>query len=63
YALVRRLERRGRTACLPGPATTSSRRWQADGVPRTVLSWLVIRYLWLAGVPAGRLAALYRQIR
>lgn len=63
YALVRRLERRGRTACLPGPATTSSRRWLADGVASTVLSWLVIRYLWLAGVPAERLAALYRHIR
>ena len=63
YDFVRRMERQGRTACLPGPATTSPRRWQALGVPRTVLSWIVIRWLWIAGVPAERLARLYRAIR
>lgn len=63
YDLVRRLERRYRTACLPGPATTSARRWKALGVPRTVLSWVVIRWLFLAGVPASRLARLYRRVR
>ncbi|MFL5903086.1 MAG: TIGR04283 family arsenosugar biosynthesis glycosyltransferase [Solirubrobacteraceae bacterium] len=63
YDFVRRMERHGRTACLPGPATTSSRRWRALGVPRTVLSWLVIRWLWIAGVPAERLARLYRTVR
>ena len=63
YDLVRRLERRGRTAALPGPATSSSRRWRALGVPRTVFSWMAIRWLYLAGVPADRLAALYRRIR
>ena len=63
YALVRRLERLGRTACLPGPARTSSRRWLAAGVWRTAASWVVIRYLWIAGVPAERLAGLYRHIR
>jgi rSAM/selenodomain-associated transferase 2 len=63
YELVRRLERRGRTACLPGPAHTSGRRWRALGVPRTVLSWAAIRWLWLLGVPAERLAVLYRPAR
>jgi rSAM/selenodomain-associated transferase 2 len=63
YDLVRRLERRYRTACLPGPATTSPRRWKALGVPRTVLSWVVIRWLFLAGVPPARLARLYRRVR
>jgi rSAM/selenodomain-associated transferase 2 len=63
YDFVRRLERRGRTACLPGPAHTSSRRWRAAGVPRTVLAWVVIRWLWVAGVPSERLAALYRRVR
>lgn len=63
YDLVRRLERRGRTACLPGPARTSARRWEAAGITRTVLSWVVIRWLWIAGVPAGRLAVLYRRVR
>jgi len=63
YDFVRRLERRGRTACLPGPATTSPRRWRSLGVPRTVLSWVVIRWLFLVGVPADHLARLYRRAR
>ncbi len=63
YELVRRVERFGRTACLPGPATTSSRRWRARGVARTALGWTVIRWLWLAGAPADRLARLYRDVR
>lgn len=63
YAIARALVKGGRTTCLPGPATTSSRRWRALGVQRTVASWLVIRWLWLAGVPPDRLAALYRRVR
>ncbi|HWH12839.1 MAG TPA: TIGR04283 family arsenosugar biosynthesis glycosyltransferase [Solirubrobacteraceae bacterium] len=64
YDFVRRLERLpGATAALPGPATTSSRRWQAIGIGRTLLSWWVIRWLYVAGVPAPRLARLYRAVR
>ncbi len=63
YDLVRRLERRGRTACLPGPAVTSGRRWRALGVRRTVFSWVVIRWLWILGVPDTTLARLYRRAR
>ncbi len=63
YDFVRRLERHGRTVCLPGPATTSDRRWRAIGIPRTLLSWTVIRWLYVAGVPPGRLARLYRVVR
>lgn len=63
YDLVRRLEQSGRTACLPGPVVTSGRRWRAFGVWRTVASWVVIRWLFLAGVPAERLAGLYRHAR
>lgn len=63
YELVRRLERCGRTACLPGPAVTSSRRWREAGPGRTVIGWVVIRWLWIAGVPAARLAPLYRRVR
>jgi rSAM/selenodomain-associated transferase 2 len=61
--LVRRLERRGRTACLPGPALTSARRWRTLGWRRTALAWTLIRWAWLAGVPAERLARLYRPVR
>ena len=63
YDLARRLERDFSTACLPGPVVTSARRWRALGVPRTVLSWVVIRWLFLAGVPPERLARLYRRTR
>ena len=63
YDFVRRLERLGRTRCLPGPATTSARRWRAMGIPRTVLAWFVIRWLYVAGVSPARLVGLYRIVR
>ena len=63
YGFVRALRGTGATRCLPGPATTSSRRWRALGVRRTVVSWVVIRWLYLLGVPAPRLASLYRTVR
>ena len=63
YDFVRRLERATPPTCLPGPATTSSRRWRALGAPRTFLVWTVIRWLYLAGVPPARLARLYRRVR
>jgi rSAM/selenodomain-associated transferase 2 len=63
YDFVRRLERSGATRCLPGPATTSARRWRAAGIRRTVLAWVVIRWLYVAGVSPARLARLYRQVR
>jgi rSAM/selenodomain-associated transferase 2 len=63
YDFVRRLERAGRTRCLPGPAITSARRWQRLGLTRTIASWVAIRWLFLAGIPPHRLARLYPPIR
>ena len=63
YDFVRRLERSVATACLPGPATTSARRWRGHGVACTVSSWLIIRWLFIAGAPPVRLARLYRLVR
>lgn len=63
HDFARRLERHGRTVCLPGPATTSDRRWRRLGIPRTLLAWTVIRWLYAAGVPPDRLAGLYRAVR
>jgi len=63
YDFVRRLERSGRTRCLPGPAMTSSRRWRSIGIVRTVLAWFVIRWLYVAGVSPERLVRLYRVVR
>jgi rSAM/selenodomain-associated transferase 2 len=63
YDLVRRLERAGATECLPGPAITSARRWKRIGLLRTIASWVAIRWLYVAGVPPGRLARLYPKVR
>jgi hypothetical protein len=63
YDLVRRLERSGETRCLAGPATTSARRWKRLGLIRTVASWVVIRWLFIAGVSPQRLARLYPHAR
>jgi rSAM/selenodomain-associated transferase 2 len=63
YDLVRRLERAGPTACLPGPAFTSARRWRNHGLPRTIAAWVLIRWLFIAGAPPARLARLYPKIR
>ncbi len=63
YDFVRRLERSGRTRCLPGPATTSARRWHTIGIARTVLAWFVIRWLYVAGISPARLVRLYRAVR
>ena len=53
-----------RRRCLPGPGRRPRRAAGAQlGVPRTVASWVVIRWLFLAGVPADRLARLYRHVR
>lgn len=61
--LCRRLKRRAAMAVPRSPVTTSSRRWRTDGVIRTSLLMWVLKGLYLIGVPAGRLAALYRNRR
>jgi rSAM/selenodomain-associated transferase 2 len=63
YDFVRRLEKSGPTACLPGPATTSARRWKRIGIVRTMLSWWVIRWLFIVGYPPEKLARMYRHVR
>jgi rSAM/selenodomain-associated transferase 2 len=63
YDFARRLERAGRTACLPGPALTSARRWHVHGSGRTVATWALIQVLYSAGVPPERLARLYDAAR
>jgi len=63
YEFSRRLERAGDTSCLPGPAVTSARRWQKLGLLRTIASWVLIRWLFIAGVSPARLARLYPHVR
>lgn len=61
--LARALMATRRAAKLPGPAITSSRRWRRSGILRTVMIWVVIRYLYILGVAPERLAHLYRVVR
>jgi rSAM/selenodomain-associated transferase 2 len=58
-ALSRRLKRLGRPACVPAAVRTSSRRWEARGVFRTVLLMWGLRLGYFLGVPASRLVRLY----
>lgn len=60
---VRRLKHLGRIAVVPGPVTTSARRYEAGGITRTVaVNWL-IWLLFLLGADPRRLARLYGDIR
>ena len=63
YEFARRLEASGRTALLRPPLAVSSRRWQVQGVGRTLWSWVVIQGLYLVGVSADRLARWYQPVR
>lgn len=63
YDLSRRLEGTGDTSCLPGPAVTSARRWKQLGLVRTIASWVLIRWLFVAGASPARLARLYPHVR
>lgn len=63
YDFARRLELAHPAACLPGPASTAARRWQRQGLARTLLSWWIIRWLYLAGVDPRALSRLYRRVR
>jgi rSAM/selenodomain-associated transferase 2 len=59
----RRLKRAGRIACLRTRVTTSARRWNRDGVVRTVIRMWLIRAMYLLGVPPARLKRMYSDTR
>jgi rSAM/selenodomain-associated transferase 2 len=57
--LVARLKRRGRFVCLDPYATTSARRWEQNGVGRTIARMWALRLGWHLGVPPQTLYRLY----
>jgi rSAM/selenodomain-associated transferase 2 len=59
----RRLKRAGSVACLRTRVTTSARRWNRDGVVRTVVRMWMIRAMYLMGVPPARLKRIYSDTR
>ncbi len=62
-ALSARLRREGPPVCLRLRVTTSSRRWETQGILRTIgrMWWLRWRFFW--GVDPALLAADYRAVR
>jgi len=61
--LSRRMKRAGRVTCLRQRVTTSARRWQKDGVVRTILLMWSLRALYFCGVSPARLQRVYRNTR
>ena len=62
-ALSRRLKSLGRPACLSERVTTSGRRWETQGVWRTILLMWRLRFQYFLGADPGRLAARYEAKR
>ena len=61
--LSRRLKRVGRIACLRERVITSARRWQQNGVVRTILLMWTLRVLYYIGVSPQRLQRMYANTR
>ncbi len=59
----KRAKRKSNPAFINEPAITSARRWQQDGIIKTVLLMWWLRALYWLGVSPERLAKMYRQIR
>jgi rSAM/selenodomain-associated transferase 2 len=62
-ALCRALKRRGKIACLRSRVITSARRWENDGVWRTIVRIWILKLLYLAGVSPSRLKRFYAETR
>ena len=60
-ALSRDLKRFGRPLCLKSPLTTSSRRWERQGVLRTILLMWRLRIAYFLGADPVVLANAYRE--
>lgn len=58
-ALSRALKRYGRPVCLRQRVLTSSRRWERDGIARTILLMWRLRLAYFLGADPGRLARIY----
>jgi len=61
--LVKRIRRAGRFVTLPGPVTTSSRRFENGHFLSTSLLWIVLQALYWLGLPPRALARLYAPVR
>jgi rSAM/selenodomain-associated transferase 2 len=62
-AFSRALKRIGKVACLKSRVTTSARRWQTEGVWRTIFKMWALKSLYLFGVSPFRLKRFYGDAR
>ena len=62
-ALCRTLKRSGWLACLRSRVVTSARRWERDGVWRTILRMWTLKLCYLAGISPVRLKQYYADTR
>jgi len=62
-AFCRALKQLGEIACLRSRVVTSARRWEADGVWRTIVRMWTLKLLYLAGVSPMRLKQFYADTR
>jgi rSAM/selenodomain-associated transferase 2 len=62
-AFCRRLKRLGGIACLKSKVVTSARRWETEGVWRTILRMWILKFLYFAGVSPARLKQYYADTR
>jgi rSAM/selenodomain-associated transferase 2 len=62
-AFCRMLKRTGEVACLRSKVVTSARRWEADGVCRTIFRMWTLKLLYLTGVSPARLKRFYADTR
>ena len=61
--LSRRLKKIAPPLCVGSRATTSARRWESEGVTRTILKMWALRLLYFAGVSPSRLKNHYSDLR
>lgn len=62
-AFCRKLKQLGEVACLKSKVVTSARRWETDGVWRTILRMWILKILYFAGVSPARLKQYYADTR
>jgi rSAM/selenodomain-associated transferase 2 len=62
-AFCRALKQLGAVACLRSRVITSARRWEVDGVWRTIFRMWTLKLLYLAGVAPARLKQFYADTR
>jgi rSAM/selenodomain-associated transferase 2 len=62
-ALSRALKRRGAVACLRSRVVSSARRWEMDGIWRTILKMWTLKTLYLLGISPVRLKRYYGDTR